>query len=102
MVLCEACAPEEGGLALCSECDRCLHLPRSKRSHRRQVVREQQEAVRLECHEGCSRVRMHGLMMIVDRANLKAVVECKEEIAEGMQVFTFLCLKNLYQLTTYE
>ncbi|XP_045784545.1 E3 ubiquitin-protein ligase MYCBP2 [Maniola jurtina] len=61
--------------ALCSECDRFLHLNRAARNHQRQICKEEESAIRIDIHEGCGRAKLFWLLLLVDRRTLKALVE---------------------------
>ena len=39
------------------DCDRILHLHRKARSHQRQVFKEEEEAIKVDLHEGCGRIK---------------------------------------------
>merc|ERR1719318_567393 len=47
IILCNECGN------LCAECDRFLHLHRRTRSHQRQVFKEEEDAIKVDLHEGC-------------------------------------------------
>ncbi|XP_052746829.1 E3 ubiquitin-protein ligase highwire isoform X2 [Bicyclus anynana] len=61
--------------ALCSECNRILHLKRSHRNHQRQICKEEETTIRIDIHEGCGRAKLFWLLLLVDRRTLKALVE---------------------------
>lgn len=63
---------------LCADCDRFLHLHRSKRSHQRQVFKEEEEAIKVDLHEGCGRTKLFWIMALADSKTLKAMVEFRE------------------------
>ncbi|KAL4230611.1 E3 ubiquitin-protein ligase mycbp2 [Mactra antiquata] len=63
---------------LCADCDRFLHLHRSKRAHQRQVFKEEEEAIKVDLHEGCGRTKLYWLMALADSKTLKAMVEFRE------------------------
>lgn len=69
MILCNECGN------LCSDCDRILHLHRKARSHQRQVFKEEEEAIKVDLHEGCGRIKLYWLLALADSKTLKAVVE---------------------------
>ncbi|KAL5012682.1 hypothetical protein ScPMuIL_011233 [Solemya velum] len=73
IILCSDC-----GVNLCADCDRYLHLHRSKRSHQRQVFKEEEEAIKVDLHEGCGRTKLFWLMALADSRTLKAMVEFRE------------------------
>ncbi|XP_018570490.1 E3 ubiquitin-protein ligase MYCBP2-like [Anoplophora glabripennis] len=63
---------------LCAECDRYLHLHRKARNHQRQVCKEEEEAIKVELHEGCGRTKLFWLLALVDSRTLKALIEFRE------------------------
>ncbi|XP_062580615.1 E3 ubiquitin-protein ligase MYCBP2-like [Saccostrea cucullata] len=72
IILCSECGN------LCADCDRFLHLPRNKRSHQRQVFKEEEEAIKVDLHEGCGRTKLFWVMALADSKALKAMVEFRE------------------------
>nr|KAG5689428.1 hypothetical protein BaRGS_012250 [Batillaria attramentaria] len=69
IILCNECGN------LCADCDRFLHLPRRMRSHPRQVFKEEEEAIKVDLHEGCGRTKLFWVMALADSKTLKAMVE---------------------------
>ena len=67
--MCSECGP------LCIDCDRVLHLSRKFRSHQRQVCKEEEEAIKVDVHEGCGCVKLFSILTLSDECNLKALVE---------------------------
>jgi len=67
--VCSECGP------LCIDCDRVLHLSRKFRSHQRQVCKEEEEAIKVDVHEGCGRVKLFWILALSDARNLKSLVE---------------------------
>ncbi|XP_050301011.1 E3 ubiquitin-protein ligase MYCBP2 isoform X2 [Anthonomus grandis grandis] len=63
---------------LCADCDRFLHLHRKTRAHLRQVCKEEEEAIKVELHEGCGRTKLFWLLALADSRTLKALVEYRE------------------------
>lgn len=63
---------------LCAECDRFLHLHRKTRNHQRQVCKEEEEAIKVELHEGCGRTKLFWLLALADARTLKALIEYRE------------------------
>ncbi|KAJ8916893.1 hypothetical protein NQ315_013361, partial [Exocentrus adspersus] len=63
---------------LCAECDRYLHLHKKTRNHQRQVCKEEEEAIKVELHEGCGRTKLFWLLALADPGTLKALVEFRE------------------------
>ncbi|XP_059059876.1 E3 ubiquitin-protein ligase MYCBP2 [Achroia grisella] len=65
--------------SLCGECDRFLHLHRKARNHQRQLCKEEETAIRVDIHEGCGRVKLYWLLLLVDRKTLKGLAEFREK-----------------------
>ncbi|CAH0546546.1 unnamed protein product [Brassicogethes aeneus] len=63
---------------LCPDCDRFLHLHRKTRNHQRQVCKEEEEAIKVELHEGCGRTKLFWLLALADSRTLKALVEYRD------------------------
>ncbi|XP_026670203.1 E3 ubiquitin-protein ligase MYCBP2-like isoform X5 [Ceratina calcarata] len=63
---------------LCAECDRILHLHRRTRMHMRQVCKEEEEAIRVDLHEGCGRTKLFWILALADSRTLKALVEFRD------------------------
>ncbi|XP_063236464.1 E3 ubiquitin-protein ligase MYCBP2 isoform X2 [Bacillus rossius redtenbacheri] len=63
---------------LCADCDRFLHLHRRTRLHQRQVCKEEEEAIKVDLHEGCGRTKLFWVMALADSRTLKAMVEFRE------------------------
>ncbi|XP_047115899.1 E3 ubiquitin-protein ligase highwire-like [Schistocerca piceifrons] len=63
---------------LCADCDRFLHLHRRTRLHQRQVCKEEEEAIKVDLHEGCGRTKLFWVMALADSCTLKAMVEFRE------------------------
>ncbi|XP_042905925.1 E3 ubiquitin-protein ligase MYCBP2 isoform X1 [Parasteatoda tepidariorum] len=72
IILCSTCGN------LCAECDRYLHLNRKTRNHQRQVFKEEEEAIKVDLHEGCGRTKLFWVMCLADSRTLKAMVEFRE------------------------
>ncbi|KAM4795152.1 LOW QUALITY PROTEIN: E3 ubiquitin-protein ligase MYCBP2 [Rhinophrynus dorsalis] len=73
IILCSACGN------LCTDCDRFLHLHRRTKSHQRQVFKEEEEAIKVDLHEGCGRTKLFWLMALADSKTMKAMVEFREQ-----------------------
>jgi len=69
IIMCDVCGN------LCGDCDRFLHLHRKTRSHQRQVFKEEEEAIKVDLHEGCGRAKLFWIMALADSSTLKAMVE---------------------------
>ncbi|XP_015122961.1 E3 ubiquitin-protein ligase MYCBP2 isoform X2 [Diachasma alloeum] len=63
---------------LCGDCDRVLHLHRRTRMHIRQVCKEEEEAIRVDLHEGCGRTKLFWILALADSRTLKALVEFRD------------------------
>ncbi|KAG1690694.1 E3 ubiquitin-protein ligase MYCBP2 [Nymphon striatum] len=63
---------------LCIDCDRFLHLHSKTRTHQRQVFKEEEEAIKVDLHEGCGRIKLYWVMVLADSQTLKAMVEFRE------------------------
>ncbi|XP_035719406.1 E3 ubiquitin-protein ligase MYCBP2-like isoform X2 [Vespa mandarinia] len=63
---------------LCAECDRVLHLHRRTRMHIRQVCKEEEEAIRVDLHEGCGRTKLFWILALADSRTLKALIEFRD------------------------
>lgn len=63
---------------LCAECDRILHLHRKTKLHQRQVCKEEEEAIRVDLHEGCGRTKLFWILALADSSTLKALVEFRD------------------------
>ncbi|XP_011315230.1 E3 ubiquitin-protein ligase MYCBP2 isoform X2 [Fopius arisanus] len=63
---------------LCSDCDRVLHLHRRTRVHIRQVCKEEEEAIRVDLHEGCGRTKLFWILALADSRTLKALIEFRD------------------------
>ncbi|ESO93791.1 hypothetical protein LOTGIDRAFT_205644 [Lottia gigantea] len=72
IILCTECGN------LCADCDRYLHLHRRTRTHQRQVFKEEEEAIKVDLHEGCGRTKLFWVMALADSKTLKAMVEFRE------------------------
>ncbi|XP_069061346.1 E3 ubiquitin-protein ligase MYCBP2 isoform X10 [Pleurodeles waltl] len=72
IILCNACGN------LCTDCDRFLHLHRRTKTHQRQVFKEEEEAIKVDLHEGCGRTKLFWLMALADSKTMKAMVEFRE------------------------
>jgi len=73
IILCDSCGN------LCADCDRFLHLHRRTRHHSRQVFKEEEEAIKVNLHEGCGRTKLFWLTAAADSATLKGMIEFREE-----------------------
>ncbi|XP_028966426.1 E3 ubiquitin-protein ligase MYCBP2 [Galendromus occidentalis] len=74
MIFCNSCGN------LCCECDRFLHLNHKKtKSHSRQVFKEEEDAIKVDLHEGCGRTKLFWLIALADSNTLKAMVEFREQ-----------------------
>ena len=72
IILCDHCGN------LCGDCDRFLHLHRKTKAHQRQVFKEEEDAIKVDLHEGCGRTKLFWLMALADSLTLKAMVEFRD------------------------
>ena len=79
IIHCDVCAN------LCGDCDRFLHLSRKMRLHQRQVFKEEEEAIKVDLHEGCGRAKLFWVMTLADSRTHKAMVEFRET-SKGLQL----------------
>ncbi|CAH1777009.1 unnamed protein product [Owenia fusiformis] len=77
IILCNDCGN------LCTDCDKFLHLHSRTKSHQRQVFKEEEEAIKVDLHEGCGRTKLFWIMALADSNTLKALVEFKEGAKSG-------------------
>lgn len=73
LVQCDECGQ------LCGECDKVLHLHRRRRLHHRTILRHQQQAIKVDLHEGCGRTKLFWLLALADSTTLKALLELRSE-----------------------
>ena len=73
IILCDSCGN------LCADCDRFLHLHRKTRHHARQVFKEEEEAIKVNLHEGCGRTKLFWLTAAADSSTLKGMIEFRED-----------------------
>ena len=73
IILCDTCGN------LCADCDRFLHLHRKTRHHARQVFKEEEEAIKVNLHEGCGRTKLFWLTAAADSGTLKGMIEFRED-----------------------
>uniref|UniRef100_A0A8D8RF51 RCR-type E3 ubiquitin transferase n=1 Tax=Cacopsylla melanoneura TaxID=428564 RepID=A0A8D8RF51_9HEMI len=71
---------------LCGECDRYLHMPRKARNHQRQVCKEEEEAIKVDLHEGCGRTKLFWILVLADSSTLKAMVEFREGTKSSQRI----------------
>ncbi len=72
IIMCDVCGN------LCGDCDRFLHLHRRTKEHQRQVFKEEEDAIKVDLHEGCGRTKLYWVMALADSLTLKAMVEFRE------------------------
>ncbi|CAN8006354.1 unnamed protein product, partial [Ixodes hexagonus] len=77
IILCNVCGN------VCADCDRFLHLHRRTKIHQRQVFKEEEEAIKVDLHEGCGRTKLFWVMALADSKTLKAMVEFRETTRGG-------------------
>ena len=62
---------------LCAECDHFSHLRSAARGHVRRRLEASQPAVTIEQHENCIRMKCASMLVTVDIASCKAILEFK-------------------------
>uniref|UniRef100_A0A0K2UH48 RCR-type E3 ubiquitin transferase n=1 Tax=Lepeophtheirus salmonis TaxID=72036 RepID=A0A0K2UH48_LEPSM len=77
IIKCETCGD------LCGDCDRFLHLHRRTKTHNRAIFKEEEDAIKVDLHEGCGRMKLYWLMALADSTTLKAMVEFREAARGG-------------------
>uniref|UniRef100_A0A4W5M9H3 RCR-type E3 ubiquitin transferase n=1 Tax=Hucho hucho TaxID=62062 RepID=A0A4W5M9H3_9TELE len=85
IILCNMCGN------LCTDCDRFLHLHRRTRAHQRQVFKEEEEAIKVDLHEGCGRTKLFWLMALADSKTMKAMVEFREHTGKPVSSSSDAC-----------
>jgi len=60
------------GMDFCIHC-MCLCL---------KVLKEEEESIRVDLHEGCGRVKFYWLLALADAKTLKAVVEFRAQVSD--------------------
>ena len=68
-----------------------------------QVFKEEEEAVKVELHEGCGRIKLYWTMALADYRTLKGLIEFREASSgEKVKKFallscniTYLCMNTL-------
>ena len=83
LILCDQCGN------LCGECDRVLHYHKRARDHQRHVFKEEEEAVKVDLHEGCGRIKLYWTMALADSRTLKGMVEFRDTVGgESLVIMT--------------
>jgi len=70
-------------MSLCLECDRVVHLPSSRREHARQMIKAKADAMTVASADGIAKVSLEWLVLVVDGAKGKAMVEVKKAAGGG-------------------
>ncbi|XP_060843295.1 E3 ubiquitin-protein ligase MYCBP2 isoform X2 [Rhopalosiphum padi] len=83
---------------LCIDCDRILHLHRKTKHHQRQVCKEEEEAIRVDLHEGCGRTKLFWLLALADKATLQALVEFRDTTSGSSDLTAPVARANVLQL----
>ena len=52
---------------------RFLHLHRKTKGHQRQVFKEEEDAIKVDLHEGCGRTKLFWLLALADSLTLKVI-----------------------------
>ncbi|VVC32964.1 Zinc finger, RING-type,Zinc finger, RING/FYVE/PHD-type,APC10/DOC domain,Galactose-binding [Cinara cedri] len=84
---------------LCVDCDRIMHLHRKTKTHQRQVCKEEEEAIRVDLHEGCGRTKLFWLLALADKATLQALVEFRDPaVSSSADMSMPVARANVHQL----
>ena len=83
IILCDHCGN------LCADCDRFLHLHRKTKGHQRQVFKEEEDAIKVDLHEGCGRTKLFWLMALADSLTLKVRKDQKEAVVKALERTSF-------------
>lgn len=57
-----------------------------------QVFKEEEEAIKVDLHEGCGRTKLFWLMALADSKTMKAMVEFREHTGKWQQCIPLPCL----------
>ncbi|GAM20883.1 hypothetical protein SAMD00019534_040580 [Acytostelium subglobosum LB1] len=58
---------------LCQECDRVIHMPKSKRDHQRSPLLN--DVITIEIHESCVRLKLSTTLFVLDNEKQKAIIQ---------------------------
>ncbi|EGG19598.1 RING zinc finger-containing protein [Cavenderia fasciculata] len=93
-VHCQSCEPVSN---LCNECDRVIHLSKSKRDHGRATLAN--DSITIQVHESCIRLKLATSLFVIDVEKQKAIVQTTINTRESQEVCRFckqkLDLENL-------
>ena len=96
IILCDHCGN------LCADCDRFLHLHRKTKGHQRQVFKEEEDAIKVDLHEGCGRTKLFWLMALADSLTLKVRKDQEAFSGEGSREPVFPTLEKWTQILLSE
>lgn len=51
-----------------------------------QVFKEEEEAIKVDLHEGCGRTKLFWLMALADSKTMKAMVEFREHTGKELKI----------------
>lgn len=51
-----------------------------------QVFKEEEEAIKVDLHEGCGRTKLFWLMALADSKTMKAMVEFREHTGKKLKI----------------
>lgn len=57
-----------------------------------QVFKEEEEAIKVDLHEGCGRTKLFWLMALADSKTMKAMVEFREHTGKWQRCIPLPCL----------
>lgn len=60
---------------------------------KQQVFKEEEEAIKVDLHEGCGRTKLFWLMALADSKTMKAMVEFREHTGKRMKNY-IMSFKN--------
>jgi len=68
-------------------CDSCV-----------QVCKEEEEAIKVDLHEGCGRTKLFWLLALADKATLQALVEFRDTTSSSSDLSAPVARANVLQL----
>lgn len=63
-----------------------------------QVCKEEEEAIRVDLHEGCGRTKLFWLLALADKATLQALVEFRDMTSGSSDLSAPVARANVLQL----
>lgn len=58
------------------------------------MFKEEEEAIKVDLHEGCGRTKLFWLMALADSKTMKAMVEFREHTGKPQQCIPLSCLRR--------